>query len=301
MPHGIGVCQPVFVPSGGMSEPAVLVPEYAAFPCRLCGSGGLALYYTLGADRQFRYYKCPACTLVNYDLDGGLEQGQYTRIFVDPADDRQRRNHDNDQAFDFLSRQVSSPGRLLDIGCGNGRLLLMAKRQGWQVKGLELSADMAAWAAERVGCEVLTDDFLQLEPAPEDREAFDVVSLRHVLEHLPEPLLAMEKISALLRPGGLLLVEMPNIEGWSKRWVRFSARHGLHRRRFPQGYAAGHACEYSRQSYAALLGRAGFELTRWVTYSKKPLANWLLSRVPVGTKARALARKLQGGFSPAGQ
>ncbi len=301
MPHGIGVCQPVFVPSGGMSEPANLVPERAAFRCRLCGSDDLTLYYTLGATRQFRYYKCPACTLVNYDLAGGLEQEQYTRKFVDPADDQQPRNRDNDQAYRFLSRHVPVPGRLLDIGCGNGRLLLMAKRAGWRVKGLELSADMAAWAAERVGCEVLTDDFLQLQPAPEDRESFDVVCLRHVLEHLPEPLLAMQKISALLRPGGLLLVEMPNIEGWSKRWVRFSARNGLHQRRFPPGYAAGHACEYSRQSYAALLSRTGFELTRWETYSKKPLANWLLSRVPVGTKARALARKLQGGFSPSGR
>jgi len=284
-----------------MSEPAGPVPEYAAFPCRLCGSDGLALYYTLGSDRQFRYYKCPTCALVNYDLAGGLEQGQYTKKFVDPADDRQPRNHDNDQAFYFLARHVPVPGRLLDIGCGNGRLLLMAKRRGWRVKGLELSADMAAWAAERVGCEVLTDDFLKLEPVPEDREAFDVISLRHVLEHLPEPLLAMQKIGALLRPGGLLLVEMPNIEGWSKRWVRFSARHGLHQRRFPPGYAAGHACEYSRQSYAALLARSGFKLMRWETYSKKPLANWLLSRVPVGTKARALASKLQGGFSPGGE
>ena len=45
-----------------------------------------------------------------------------------------------------------------------------------------------------------------------------MVSLRHVLEHLPQPRLAMERISALLRPGGWLLVEIPNIEGWSKRY-----------------------------------------------------------------------------------
>jgi SAM-dependent methyltransferase len=111
MPHGIGVCQPVFVPSGGMPEPADAVPDHVAFPCRLSGGKGLAL--------------------------------SYTRKFVDPADDQQPRNHDNDQAFYFLSRQVPTPGRPLDIGCGNGRLLLMAKRQGWRVKGLELSAAFA--------------------------------------------------------------------------------------------------------------------------------------------------------------
>lgn len=188
------------------------------------------------------------------------------------------------------------PGRLLDIGCGNGRLLLKAKQAGWQVKGLELSAGMAAFAAERVDCEVRTDDFLNMAISPAEVEAFDVVSLRHVLEHLPDPILAMTKISALLRPGGWFLAEMPNIEGLSKRWVRFSERSGLHKRNFPADFAAGHACEYSHQSFTALLARTGFELGRWETYSKKPLANWLLARWPIGTKARALARKRPENF-----
>ncbi|MEZ5566542.1 MAG: class I SAM-dependent methyltransferase [Gammaproteobacteria bacterium] len=276
----------------------MVIPQSPDFRCRLCDSDGLYLYYTLGNQRECRYYKCPGCGLVNYDLSGGLEQEQYTRKLVDPADDREARNRDNDQAFHFLRRHAPAPGRLLDIGCGNGRLLLTAQQHGWQVKGLELSAEMAAFAAERVGCEVLTDNFLDLEVAAADREAFDVVSLRHVLEHLPDPLLAMSKISALLRPGGLFLAEMPNVEGLSKRWVRFSERSGLHDRQFPEDFAAGHACEYSRQSFGILMDRAGFELTRWETYSKKPLANWLLSRWPIGTKARALARKLQHGLSP---
>jgi len=263
----------------------------ANFPCRLCGGGVLFLYYTLGEGGRCRYYRCVACGLVNYDLAGGLEQEQYTRIHLDPADDSQPSNRDNDQAFSFLARHLPTPGRLIDIGCGNGRLLLMAKRAGWQVKGLELSASMAAHAAERVGCEVLTDDFLQMQPAPGDLEAFDVVSLRHVIEHLSDPLLVMVKIRALLRPRGWLLVEMPNIEGWSKRWVRFIVRTGLHTRHFPPDFAAGHACEYSRQSYGKLLGRSGFRLVRWETYSKKSLANWLLARFPIGTKARALAQR----------
>ncbi|MCE7902647.1 MAG: class I SAM-dependent methyltransferase [Gammaproteobacteria bacterium PRO9] len=278
----------------------VAAPQ-ATFNCRLCGAGGLAFHYALGRDGQCRYYKCPNCGLVNYDLSGGLEQEQYTRVLIDPADDRVQGNRDNDQSFRFLMRHVPVPGRLLDIGCGNGRLLLKARRAGWRVKGLELSATMAAFAAAEVGCEVRTDDFLEMDITPAERESFDVVSLRHVLEHLPDPLQAMARISALLRPGGWFLAEMPNIEGWSKRWVRFSERSGLHQRRFPADFAAGHACEYSRQSFDALLARTGFELVRWETYSKKPLANWLLSRWPIGTKARALARKQsgQGQVAPA--
>jgi hypothetical protein len=102
----------------------------------------------------------------------------------------------------------------------------------------------------------------------------------------------MEKISGLIRPGGWLLIEIPNIDGWSKRWVRFITRTGLHRRRFPPDLVPGHCCEYSRQSFTALLERTGYRLLRWETYSKKRLANAFLARFPVGTKARALARRL---------
>lgn len=272
--------------------PAAAVSDRAGFTCRLCDGRDLHLYYTLGNDGQFHYFRCTNCGLVNYDLAGGLDQSQYATVFVDPRDDSSSRNHDNDQAVRFLAKRVPAPGRLIDVGCGNGRLLWSAKKLGWQVKGLELSPDMARYAAERVGCEVTADNFLDSEPAPADREAFDVVSLRHVLEHLPQPRLAMERISALLRPGGWLLVEIPNVEGWSKRWVRFITRTGLHTRRFPPDMMPGHCCEYSRESFAALMERTGYRLVRWETYTKKPLGNWLLSRLPVGTKARALAQRL---------
>ncbi len=274
-----------------MAAPAA-ASDRANFPCRLCACTELHLYYTLGNDQQFRYFRCSSCGLVNYDLAGGVDQGQYTTIVVDPRDNANARNHDNDQAFRFLQRYVPTPGRLLDVGCGNGRLLWVAKQGGWQVKGLELSPAMAQYAAERVGCEVMADDFLAAEPSPEDRESFDVVSLRHVLEHLPYPRLAMEKIGGLLRPGGWLLIEIPNIEGWSKRWVRFITRTGLHRRRFPPDLMPGHCCEYSRQSFTALLQRTGFRLLRWETYTKKRFGNGILARLPVGTKARALVQRL---------
>ena len=267
-------------------------PELADFPCRLCDSRGLRLYYTLGSDAQFHYYQCPACGLVNYDLSGGLDQAPYTADFVDPTDGSDRRNRDKDQSFAFLCRHARPPGRFLDVGCGFGRLLYLAREAGWDAQGLELSSATATRVQALLGVPVLAADFLETDPPVADRASFDVVSLRHVLEHLPYPRLAMQRIGAWLKPGGLLLLEMPNIEGWAKRWVRFSVRAGLHRRRFAPDFMAGHCCEYSRHSLLALLARTGFELVRWETYSKKPLANLVLNRLPVGTKARALVRRV---------
>jgi SAM-dependent methyltransferase len=266
-------------------------PAVASFPCRLCGARGLRLYYTLGNDGRYRYYRCPDCGLVNFDLAAGLDQEQYTTEFIDPADDRARRNLDKDQSFAFIRRYVSPPARLLDIGCGTGRLLFLAKRAGWDVKGLELSPEMAAYVRERVGVEVMVGDFLALDPDPADRDAYDVVCLRHVIEHLPDALGAMARIRALTRPGGYFLVEMPNVEALAKKWLRLAVRLGLHRRRFAADFVAGHCNEYCRRSFEFLLARSGFRLVRWETYSKKPLANWILNRLPFGTKARALAQR----------
>lgn len=274
-----------------MANPALSATDTANFACRLCGGEDLRLYYTLGNDGRYRYYRCSRCALVNYDLSAGIDQEQYTRGFVDPMDDEARSNLDKDQSFAFLQRYVKPPARLLDIGCGTGRLMYLAQRSGWQVKGLELSSAMAARVRERLGVEVLVGDFLQLEPAPDDRAAYDVVCLRHVIEHLPDGLGAMARIRALTRPGGYALLEMPNVEALAKKWLRLTVRLGLHRRRFPPDFVAGHCNEYCRRSFEFLLQQSGFRLVRWETYSKKPLANWILNRVPVGTKARALARR----------
>lgn len=261
------------------------------FACRLCGGHDLRLYYTLGNDGQFRYFKCSHCSLVNYDLTGGLDQAQYTTIFYDPTDGKQKENLDKDQSFRFIQKVIKKPGSLLDIGCGNGRLLYLAKQAGWQVKGLELSVEMAEFVRERIGIEVQVADFLHMEPDRDDLGHYDLVVLRHVLEHLPNSLLAMEKISALLKPDGCLLLEMPNIEGLSKKWSRTLVNLGLHQRRFGADFMAGHCNEFSLKSMRFLARRSGFELVRWETYSMKRIPNWFYNRVHVGNKARALLRR----------
>jgi SAM-dependent methyltransferase len=113
--------------------------RHDSFRCRLCGGRDLALDSALGKDGRFRYYKCAGCGLVNHELATGLDQDRYTAVTIDPRDDRDPRNRDKDQSFAFLARHLRRPGRRLDIGCGNGRLLYLAKRAGWHVAGLELS------------------------------------------------------------------------------------------------------------------------------------------------------------------
>ena len=260
----------------------------ADFRCRLCSGDALYLYHSMGNDGRFRYYRCPRCSLVNYDLSTGLSQEHFDEPDKDPTDDKEPWNLDKDQSFRFISRYLKPPGRMLDIGCGNGRLMYLARRAGWDVKGLELSAVMAKLVRKRLGAAVVVADFLEVDADAIDAVKFDLICLRHVLEHLPDCLLAMKKLRELLTPTGHVLVELPNVESISKKVKRFATNRGWRTPSYPDDLAIGHANEFCRRSFEFLLDKTGFELVRWETYSRKPVANFLYNRIHVGSNARAL-------------
>ncbi len=253
----------------------------------------------MGNAGQFRYYRCENCKLVNYDLATGLGQEQFTVLDKDPTDDTDPWNLQKDQSFEFVTRYLSGPGYMLDIGCGSGRLMYVARRAGWRVKGLELSEDMAELVRRSLGEEVVVADFLAVEPNEISATAFDLVSLRHVLEHLPDCLHAMRKLRALLVPRGHVLIEIPNVDSISKKVKRFLAETGLRRPRYPDDLVIGHANEFCRASFEYLLHETGFSLIRWETYSKKPLSNFIYNHLHVGSSARALIRAT--GADPASE
>ena len=107
--------------------------------CRLCDSDRLSLYYTQGNSGEFRFYRCPACKLVNYDLSGGIDQEKYAQEYVDPFDETITSNRAQTLTHHFLKAHVRGPGRMLEIGCGNGRLLHLAREDGWTVRAIPVS------------------------------------------------------------------------------------------------------------------------------------------------------------------
>jgi len=232
----------------------------ANFPCRLCGAEDLVLEYAQGNDGQFRYFRCENCRLVNLDLAAKLDQDQTNLIYRDPADDSSRKNRKLDATFRFIRRFVPNAASLCDIGCGNGRLLYLARKQGLNVFGLELTEPVARRASERLDVEIATSDFLEFDTPAQHANAYDIVCLRHVLEHLPDSRLAMRKIGELMKPNGYALLEFPNIDGLDKQLKRFIEARGLHRRQYRENFAPG--------------------------------LNWLYRLMPIGNKARALVQRV---------
>ncbi|MHB9027165.1 MAG: class I SAM-dependent methyltransferase [Candidatus Latescibacterota bacterium] len=257
--------------------------------CRLCGSSNLFLYFTQGNRGEYKFFKCSTCGLVNYDLSGGLDQEKYGTVFPDPMDNRLKTNRSQELTWKFIEKHIPRKGSLIDIGCGNGRLLLSARTNGWQVHGLELSPMLAEAIRTRFGIEVEAVNFL--DSGESSAGQFDVAVMRHVLEHLPDPVAAMRKIGGLLKPNGYAVLEFPNIEAWDLKVRRRMRSLGLHRKKYRPDYRPGHCNEFSRTSFRLLAETAGFEVRIWETYSLPMLANLFLHLVPVGGKARALVQK----------
>jgi SAM-dependent methyltransferase len=143
--------------------------------------------------------------------------------------------------------------KMLDVGCGAGVSLDHAKRYGWDTYGLEIS-EAAVEAAQRRGHTVVLG---RLAQASFDPESFDVVRLWHVLEHLPDPREALVTIHRLLRPGGRLWLEVPNMR---------SAAAWIFRSRWFNLDAPRHLYAFSPGTLLALLRESGFQPVAQVTY-----------------------------------
>ncbi len=100
-------------------------------------------------------------------------------------------------------------GRYLDVGCGSGGSLGVARALGWRTAGIELDA-AAAEKARRFADRLHVGDVLSAPFAP---ASFDVVTAFHVLEHVPDPVTMLRRMLEWLAPDGLLIVEVPNAGG----------------------------------------------------------------------------------------
>jgi 2-polyprenyl-3-methyl-5-hydroxy-6-metoxy-1,4-benzoquinol methylase len=105
-------------------------------------------------------------------------------------------------------------GRLLDVGCNEGRGLRIYKNNGFEVEGLELNERAAAEAQKR-GFRVHTELLEDFRP----EKPYDVVVLSNVLEHSLQPQEMLMHVSRILRPGGQVWISCPNIESWQRSFL----------------------------------------------------------------------------------
>ncbi|MBA3666271.1 MAG: class I SAM-dependent methyltransferase [Sphingomonas sp.] len=155
-----------------------------------------------------------------------------------------------DIAYRFLPRPRSgTPRKVLDIGCGNGAFLSLAKGAGWQVAGVDPDPVARQLAQEKV-IEVRESVTDWLDQA----ESFDFITLSHVIEHVHDPILLLQEAYDLLRPGGGLYIDTPNIDAIGHELYGTNWR-GLETPR--------HLILFNRRSLRSILEQAGFRSVRY--------------------------------------
>jgi len=178
---------------------------------------------------------------------------------------------DDERRFVFLQRLIENRS-VLDFGCGNGGFLLRIRDVARSVRGVEPEKSLKAYF-KKAGLEVYSN-------LDEISECFDVITLFHVLEHIPDPRTALPKLAEKLNPGGQLIVEVPNADDALLKiynCVPFS--------KFT--YWSCHLFLFTESTLLMLAKQAGLEVNYVKQIQRYPLSNhlyWLTRGKPSGHK-----------------
>ncbi|MEW6270144.1 MAG: class I SAM-dependent methyltransferase [Thermodesulfobacteriota bacterium] len=213
----------------------------------------------------FAVLRCPRCGLgttspVPADLGRYYGSAYYGRRHGFTASYRCWRR------FRLLARHTPSPGRLLDVGCGEGDFIAFAAERGWRAVGTELREDVPDAAAHELAVRRSTTEATALGP-------FDAITLWHSFEHFRDPIEELDRVVGVLADGGTLVLIVPDFGGmqattFRRAWFHLDVpRHLFH---------------FTRRSLVELLESRGLAVERIDSHEiEYDLFGWLQSALNV--------------------
>ncbi len=203
----------------------------------------------------FRYFECGECGLVFQpqppsDLAAHYPAGYYLELTIEAVQKAASAEHDK---ITIVSRHRRN-GRLLEIGAGRGVFAWMAREAGFAVDVIEMDPRCCAFINDQLGINAVTGD----NPAAllQNRPAYDVIALWHVVEHMSDPWRLLDCAATRLAPGGVLVVATPNPD---------SLQFGLLGAAWPHVDAPRHICLIPARTLAARMRNHGLTLVDTVT------------------------------------
>ena len=249
-------------------------------PCPLCGSASAHPVVHAGdrlrpgADESYSVVSCQGCG-VSYlrprptpQAIGGFYPDSYTgggrRGPLERVEAAFRRRQ-HGEVVRWLAARRPKRGRVLDVGCGAGDLLVALRADGWETHGVEPSAPGATEAHDGHGLDVVHGRFedARLPAAP-----FDAVVFSGVIEHLHDPLGALRRARTLLAPGGLIavlfvpLLDSPQARFFGPRWLALD---------LPR-----HLTHFERRTFVDMASAAGLMVASSEAYSRRHSASQLV-------------------------
>lgn len=222
--------------------------------CPACGGRDLRTFDIGGGNLLHRCVACRTVSALDYAdpaevyVDGYMF-GEAGEFGIDVRDPRFQ---------DYLARVAARRldliedatdmrgGSLLDVGSGTGEVLAEARNRGWRVQGVEPERTGAEMARERG----LPVEISTLEEAGLPENSFDVVTAFHVLEHIPDSRSFLRMLGRWARPGGFVVIEVPNFNSAQRRrlgqyWTHLRPRE--------------HLVHFTPETLEATFRRAGLE------------------------------------------
>ena len=191
-------------------------------------------------------------------IEGQLEQYYKTEDYISHTDSKRNileyvyhfvRQITLKRKVKLINKNVNSGKELLDIGCGTGDFLYSALKNGWRVSGIEPNEKARVIANAKTNDVVSNSDKL----FKFENNRFDVITLWHVLEHLPNLEKHIDTISKLLKPGGILIIAVPNFKSYDAEYYKsFWAAYDVPR----------HLWHFSKSTIVKLFSKYNFELLK---------------------------------------
>lgn len=260
--------------------------QYESVKCNLCDSQDYKVVYKAREPRERQrdlrevyrasgdeflfdqLVKCSSCGLIY--VNPRLKYEQILNIY--------RAGEDRDFVSQSLAREktfanyakllekYSPVGKILDIGTGSGAFLAAAKKRGWDVYGIEPNVWLSGWASKNYGINVQSGT-LRAQNYPDN--FFDVVTLWDVLEHVGDPKGELLEIGRILKPGGLLIVNFPDIssllaKAFGRKWWFLLSVHLYY---------------FSPRTMKKLLDSAGFKFFKKKMHIQYLSLGYLLGRI----------------------
>jgi 2-polyprenyl-3-methyl-5-hydroxy-6-metoxy-1,4-benzoquinol methylase len=262
--------------------------------CALCGSRERRVLRRDGAISLVRCEQCELCYITPrrtaaallsevYDASYWRSSAARERGYGDYRGDETRYLRTFRLRLDRLAKRLPSGGRALEVGCAAGFSLRVLAERGFEVFGIEPSAEICQISIERFGAQRIHCG--TLDDCPFAPASFDLIVLWDVIEHLPDPLSALRKVRELLAPKGRIVIETQNIEALAarvlgRRWTHF--KHDEH------------LVHFSRATLRRALELSGFELVHLSARG----AGKLVSPAFLAERARRLAPWLAWSLTP---
>lgn len=254
---------------------------YNSNSCFLCGSKEFHIIHNgVRNNPLINVLKCDHCGLVrlsecvddSYYVDADMRQND---IEKDLRQIRISAERDDQRRYEFIKELIRNK-IYVDFGCGAGGVLNRACDVAEQVYGIELEQSMCdALNAEGISCFSNID--LALESIPDKA---DVVSMFHVLEHIPNPIELLDKIKRLMSPEGIILIEIPNADDALLSLYDNNAFSDF-------TYWESHIYLYNNLTFRKLMEKMGLNIRFLGQVQRYPLSNtlyWLSKGLPGGHK-----------------